>query len=177
MSQHPTPFKKNWRVNVNSLSGLAPNERRKFERESVMDELLTSGASVPDTAPITFTGSVDWVEGNRLVLTGNVHAPWTGECRRCVGVAEGSIDIEVREIFEPKPTEGETYPLTGEVIDIEPMIREVIMLELPVAVTCKEDCAGLCPNCGVNRNEVTCECVTEQVDIRWAGLDQFKTDN
>lgn len=165
------PFK----VNFNSLH-VGPNERRELERAGVLDDLCTSGATVAEDSPISFSGFVDWIEGNRLVLTGHVRARWTGDCRRCLIAAKGDIDAEVREIFEPEPTEGETYPLNGAVIDIEPMVREAVMLELPVAPLCREDCKGLCPQCGVNRNDTDCSCETDEIDVRWAGLEAFKKD-
>jgi uncharacterized protein len=60
-------------------------------------------------------------------------------------------------------------------VDLEPMLREVIVLEFPMApVVCRDDCKGLCPECGVNRNEVDCDCDTEVKDLRWAALEDIK---
>jgi uncharacterized protein len=167
----PTPF----RINVSSLEG-SPNSRRELSRSGALADLQTSGAAVDPASEVSFSGFVDWIDGKRLVLTGTVNAPWSGECRRCAVTASGEVNAEVREIFEPTPTEGETYPLTGDVIDIEPMIREAVMLELPVAPLCRDDCKGLCPECGVNHNEATCDCKVDVTDPRWAGLDMFKQD-
>ena len=51
------------------------------------------------------------------------------------------------------------------------MVREVMLLELDGERVCRDECAGLCPVCGVDRNEATCDCVTEVRDERWAALD------
>ena len=72
-------------------------------------------------------------------------APWTGECRRCLGDAHGIARAEVREIFEARPTEGETYPLTGDHIDLEPLVRDAVLLSLPLAPLCSEGCLGPAP--------------------------------
>lgn len=161
-------------VQLNSLEG-GPNERKKFARASVIEEIETSVARVPGDAPVSFEGSVDWIDGGRVVISGTASVPWVGECRRCLTDASGMVVADVREIFEPEPTEGETYGLKGDVVDLEPMLREAIVLEFPIApVVCTDDCKGLCPECGVNRNEVTCDCDTEVKDVRWAALENIK---
>ena len=61
--------------------------------------------------------------------------------------------------------------------DLAPMVRESILLELDGDRLCAEDCAGLCPQCGVDRNEGTCDCVTDVRDERWAALDGLVVDD
>jgi len=68
--------------------------------------------------------------------------------------------VHVDELFELVPLDGETYQLDEDVIDLEPMVRDALLLELPLAPLCDPDCAGLCATCGVNRNLTACECVT-----------------
>jgi uncharacterized protein len=70
---------------------------------------------------------------------------WRGECRRCLGPVDGYAEAPVREIFEARPTEGETYPLDGEQIDLEPMVRDAVLLALPLAPLCASDCQGPAP--------------------------------
>ena len=135
-----------------------------------MEDLNTSTVNVANDAPVVFDGNVEWIDGGRVVLTGDVSVAWTAECFRCLGKASGVAKSMVREVFEPKPTEGETYQLNGDVIDIEPMMREAVALEFPIAPLCKADCAGLCPQCGVDKNTTACDCETEPKDIRWAAL-------
>ena len=59
-------------------------------------------------------------------------------------------------------------------IDLEPLARETVVLELPQAPLCREDCLGLCPDCGVDRNEGTCSCEPPR-DPRWSVLDELRT--
>jgi uncharacterized protein len=78
--------------------------------------------------------------------------------------------VHVDELFEAVPLEGETYLLEDDVIDLEPMVRDALLLELPLAPLCRDDCAGLCPTCGANRNDEPCDCAEAEPDPRWAAL-------
>jgi uncharacterized protein len=163
-------------VQLSSLEG-GPGERKPLVVSGPLDQIETSVVHVGADAPVTFDGTVDWVEGTKVALTGTVSVPWTAECRRCLGEAAGMVVADVREIFEPQPVEGETYELKGDVVDLEPMLREAIVLEFPMApVVCKDDCAGLCPQCGINKNEESCNCDTTPKDPRWAALEGVKFD-
>ena len=159
-------------VHIASIRGTI-GAREDVDLSVEMEELQTSGGVVPEGTPVTFVGAVEKIEGG-MVATGHVHTSWEGECRRCLGVARGNIDIDVREVFELEPVEGESYKLEHDSVDLEPVVREAVMLELPIAPVCSEDCKGLCPNCGINRNEATCDCDTEVKDPRWAVLDGLK---
>lgn len=62
-------------------------------------------------------------------------------------------------------------------LEVEPLVREQIALELPVKPLCREECAGLCPVCGANRNDGACGCEQQDVDPRWAALAALKGRN
>ena len=64
--------------------------------------------------------------------------------------------------------------IDGKVIDLEPIIREHLLLALPMSAVCREDCSGLCTNCGQNLNEKQCGCETKFVDPRLAALKNIK---
>jgi uncharacterized protein len=110
------------------------------------------------------------------VAKGVVEAPWAGSCRRCLTPVTGTLRSEVLEVFEAQPTEGETLLLDGDRIDLEPVAREAVLLELPIAPLCREDCRGLCPTCGADRNEVDCDCDDVPADPRWGGLEGLTFD-
>jgi uncharacterized protein len=82
--------------------------------------------------------------------------------------------VPVRELFETTPDEEDIYLLKGDQIDLEPLVRDAVLLELPQAPLCTEGCRGLCPTCGTNLNEGTCPCETEVRDPRWAALDELR---
>ncbi len=99
------------------------------------------------------------------------HGRWMGECRRCLATVEGSLEADVREIFEARPVEGETYPLDGDRLDLEPMVRDAVLLALPLAPLCEEACAGPEPDdhpLGADDDP--------RPDDRWAALEELKFD-
>jgi uncharacterized protein len=113
-----------------------------------------------------FSGGID--------AEGTVSAPWTGVCRRCAVAVGGELTIPVHERFSEGPaTEDEMYPIVDDTIDLGPLVRDAIVLELPMAPLCRDDCAGLCPQCGADRNEGACQCVAPK-DPRWANLDVLR---
>ena len=59
-------------------------------------------------------------------------------------------------------------------LDTMPLVREQVELNLPMRALCKEDCAGICPRCGANRNETDCDCEESEPDPRWSALQQLK---
>ena len=82
-----------------------------------------------------------------------------GECRRCGGPVAGAVVATVRERYAP-PTEPprrdeDAYPLAGDELDLEPLARDAVLLDLPLAPLCSEACLGLCPQCGTNWNDAT----------------------
>ncbi|HET6915863.1 MAG TPA: DUF177 domain-containing protein [Acidimicrobiales bacterium] len=68
----------------------------------------------------------------------------------------------------------ETYPLKGELLDLQPLVRDALLLDLPLAPLCREDCKGLCPTCGADLNDGPCSCARAPADPRWAALDLLK---
>ncbi|HEX4489778.1 MAG TPA: DUF177 domain-containing protein [Acidimicrobiia bacterium] len=105
-----------------------------------------------------------------IVVRGEVDVAWTAECNRCLGPMRGELAIGIDELFETDPIDGETYRLDGDSIDLEQIVRDHVVLELPTAPRCRDDCRGLCPTCGADRNDVDCGCVEEVGDPRWAAL-------
>ncbi len=107
-----------------------------------------------------------------LTITGDLVADWSGECRRCLGEATGTVDVDVQEIYERKPEEGETFELTDDKVDLEPMLTELVTLTLPLAPLCGEDCLGPAPD----EFPATVEADPSEEeepkgDPRWAALD------
>lgn len=157
-------------VNVSTIfrSG-AP---RRVHVVAPMDDLFVSGSEVPQGSEVEVDLELVPV-GQTLEATGTVRAAWEGDCRRCLKRAVGVLEGDVREFFEPDPVEGESYAVRHDEVDLEPLARETVVLELPPAPLCHEDCLGLCPDCGVDRNEGTCSCAPP-MDPRWAVLDGLR---
>ncbi len=160
-----------FRVNVVNIVRHQDPRRELISGE--IPDLFVSGSEVP-------TGSMIEVDvellpiGPAIEVIGTVKAPWQGPCRRCLQMAYGHLEGPVRETFEDPHEEGETYPLEHDEIDLEPLARETVVLELPQAPLCREDCLGLCPICGADRNESECSCEPPR-DPRWSVLDELRT--
>jgi uncharacterized protein len=150
-----------------------PGKTREDHLEAVLDGLEVLGSHVVEGAPVTLDLELQALNEG-VVAKGTVSAPWTGECRRCLTTVDAVLTTDVMEIFEDEPVEGETSKLDHDRIDLEPMAREAVLLELPLAPLCKEDCAGLCAECGADRNQLDCGHGTEAVDDRWAALGDLK---
>jgi uncharacterized protein len=157
---------------INVASTLRNLEPRHVTVSGALDDLFVTGSEVPEGAEVEI--DVDLIPvGHTIEALGRVRAPWQGDCRRCLKPATGTLEGVVQEVFEDPFEEGETYPLVHDEVDLEPLARETVLLELPPAPLCQEDCRGLCPDCGVDRNESTCACAPP-IDPRWAVLDVLR---
>jgi uncharacterized protein len=115
-----------------------------------------------------------------VMVSGTVAGRWTGPCRRCLEPIDAPLEVEVREIYERHPTEGETWLLDDERIDLAPMVREAAVLALPLAPLCRGDCAG--PEPDRFPTTVAPDAVDEgdpggeRRDPRWAALDVLREE-
>jgi uncharacterized protein len=149
---------------------------RRHERLTAsLAHLHVVGTSVAPDAPVTVDVELESVSEG-VLATGTVTAPWSSECRRCLARVAGEAHGAYQELFEVDAREGETYPLRHEHMDLEPLARETLLLELPLAPLCRPECRGLCPTCGVDRNETECDCVPAARDPRWDALDALRDE-
>jgi uncharacterized protein len=109
---------------------------------------------------------------NGLYLQGKLHSFYPAECVRCLDETNVPIVIELDELFYFRGTapEGEFEIGDDGVVDLTPLVRELSVLSVPIQTFCQDNCAGLCPTCGVNLNEETCDCDSDEVDPRLAIL-------
>lgn len=116
------------------------------------------------------------VEG--ILVTGRAGADVTFACSRCLTEFPSEISVELCELFagpghEPQPEE-DFYEVEGTDVDLEPMLRDALVLALPLNPVCSLDCKGYCAGCGQNLNEGECTCSSDDVDPRWAGLEDLR---
>jgi uncharacterized protein len=109
-------------------------------------------------------------------VTGTVAAPWATECRRCLTPLQDVARVAVDELYQVEQLDEDAYLIVDGQLDLVPLVRETALIELDLERQCRDDCAGLCPVCGVDRNETTCECDTTVRDDRWAALEGFVPD-
>ncbi len=125
-------------------------------------------------------------EGPDVELRGQLHTKLEVPCGRCLQPVELPISAEFNERFvrtiswaaeEQHELEAEDLNISvfdGEGIELDALVREEILLAVPVNVLCREDCRGLCPLCGIDRNMDNCRCETDEVDSRWQKLKELQ---
>src|SRR5262249_59232686 len=102
---------------------------------------------------------------------GTDHGEWNEVCGGVPTPVGGDLRAGVGELYGREPLEGETYALSDDdVVDLEPLIRDALLLELSPVPLCRPDCKGLCPKCGVDHNLSECDCADAEPDPRWAAL-------
>jgi len=122
-------------------------------------------------------------------VEGKISAGIEVECDRCLQPVEKSLEFPFDAAFvtadnytqakeaELKQDDLEVSIYAGDKIDLGELAREQIILSLPEQTFCRDDCKGLCPQCGINRNLVDCNCEEKEVDPRWQGLRELKIKN
>jgi uncharacterized protein len=153
-------------------------------RKAVSVSLPAADLGVDDDR-ITGPVGVDLVATSNIdgiVVEGTVSMPWRAPCRRCLAEVTGVALIAVDEVYQD-PSDmtvrdgDDAFPIEGDQIDLVPAVREAVLLELPDDVLCRDNCAGICPVCGVDRNVGSCDCDTSVRDERWAALDDLRLDD
>ncbi len=154
-----------------------PGTQRHVAVATALSGLAITSARVPDDEDLVLDAVLESIEG-AITITGSVEVPWTAECRRCLDDVGGVLKIAVHEVFELRPTDGETYPIEGDEVDLEPVVRDAALLNLPLAPLCRPDCAGPAPDAFpalvAGEPEVEAE---PAMDPRWAALDQLRLDD
>ncbi len=165
----PMPTTSAFRIPVADLLR-RPGASRAVRFEAPLADVRGPGAAVPSDRPIAVDLTFERVpEG--LVVRGTITTRWDASCSRCLAAVGGEIEVAVGELYEREPLEGETYRLSDDdVVDLEPLVRDALLLELPPVPLCRPDCRGLCPSCSIDRNVAECECSDAEPDPRWAAL-------
>jgi uncharacterized protein len=146
-----------------------PGMTRNVHLEVPMPDLGTSVAWVDEASPVALDLRLESASGG-VVASGRVRGRWSATCSRCLAVLRQDFDLRLQEVFEDDPVEDETYPISNDEIDLEQPLRDLVVPDLPLVPLCAPSCQGLCPSCGVNRNETECGCVEAPADPRWDAL-------
>ena len=137
---------------------------------------LCYGVSYPVSEPVLAEGNVRNTAGV-LVMQGSIATTIHGICDRCAGEFHRKVEfpIDVCLVTELTNEENEdewVFPLEGDSADLDDIVRTVFVLNLDSKLLCKEDCKGLCPQCGKNLNDGPCNC-RKELDPRFAALKQL----
>lgn len=144
-------------------------------------DVTVSGADL-DVVNDSLAGDIEvdvllTVMNDGIVVRGEVRVPWAGPCRRCLRELSGVAVAEIDELHQIEVIDEEAYPITDNQLDLAPSARQAALLELDDEWLCSAECAGLCPQCGIDRNTATCDCDNEVIDHRWAALDGLVLDD
>jgi len=153
-----------------------PGEMRVWRRTvDAPPELGIDMIGVPEDSPIDLDLTMESA-GDGIWVSGTVTARLTGECARCLTALDERRTFSLEELYyyPGKDAEEDALFVSDEQIDLEPALREAIVLELPFSPLCRPDCAGLCPVCGANLNDDPSHSHGEAVDPRWAALATLK---
>lgn len=145
-----------------------PGTQRDVRVATPLPGLAITSAKVPDEADLVVDATLESIDG-AITVSGTVQVPWTAECRRCLDDVGGVLTVELSEVFEVRPIDGETYPIDGDEVDLEPVVRDAALLHLPLAPLCRPDCLGPDPE----RYPALIE-GEGPVDRRWAGLSELR---
>ena len=156
-----------------------PGQSKVLALDTPLEGLRVALAEVPADRPVHAALRLEGVSEGILV-SGRLSADVRLTCARCLTPLEGAVETEVQELFVPDPGpegEAEGYPLgEPEAVDLEPMVRDAVVLALPFAPLCRPECQGLCERCGGDRNIGSCTCTDEVTDPRWAVLSELTFD-
>ena len=157
--------------------GRGPGEFRDERRTASAPDGLGSGlVLVPVGGDVALDLRFEAVSEGVLV-TGSAVAPLTGECARCLDPVTSTVEVSFQELYRylPEPDDdeddGEDRFLDGDFLDLEPAFRDAVVLALPLSPLCRDDCPGLCAECGAKLADVGPEHGHgDKVDPRWGLL-------
>jgi uncharacterized protein len=157
--------------------GLTSGEGRRLDLHVQIDPFSYGGqqyAVKPEVVPVRL--DVSRTTGSGYALRLRFSATLEGPCMRCLDPATPSFDVDSYEVHQPGGGDELTSPYVGEELDLHGWARDALALTLPAQITCRPDCAGLCPECGANLNDDPDHHHDPAPDARWAKLSELKFD-
>jgi uncharacterized protein len=185
------------RVNIDEIKDAGLDRSWDLTREQLDAMVAGDRAGYRARGPAHVDAHLEKVE-RRVRVEATAKAALTAACGRCLSPVSLDVPVEFELTlvpedeyedeepgaekdgskarsggsFEPAQAEEDTY--AGKTVDLDPLVREQILLGLPSYPVCDESCKGLCPSCGANLNERECGCDRHVPDPRWAGLKNVK---
>lgn len=156
--------------------GRRPGSMRSLSRSfPAPGDLTVDVVGVPPGSPVDLDLRLESVmEG--VLVSATAQAEVTGECVRCLDPITRSVEVSMQELYaypgrerDASDDDAELPVLEGDLIDLEPVLRDSVVLALPLRPLCRDDCPGLCPECGARLADDPAH-GHEEADSRWAAL-------
>ena len=133
-----------------------------FDLEDAWGEDHWNGDTIAYIRPVSFSGTY-MLADETVIVRGIARAVIESPCARCLAATETSVEAEVEEAFirdkgQEREVDDDQYMYSGHVLELDEAVRTALLLEMPSRVLCKEDCRGLCDQCGANLNINECLC-------------------
>jgi uncharacterized protein len=165
-----------WTVELRELGRRAGSMQELDRTLPAPDGWKVELIGVPVGAPVHLQLRLESVmEG--VLVSGQADVPVAGSCARCLEPLEDTLELDLQELFaypgsttEATSEEDEVRLVEGETLDLEPMVRDAVVLALPLSPVCDENCSGLCVDCGQRLDDLPADHTHEVIDPRWAGL-------
>lgn len=157
---------------------LHPRESESFFLQVRGNDDLLAGMGGKFIGPVEVEIEIENT-GRLFTGRGNVRTLLQLPCARCLQDFTYTVDTEFQAVIAENPGQNQNSDddavfLEGEMADISPIVEETIFMAVPICPLCKDECQGLCPICGRNRNTSTCSCKEENIDPRWEKLKNLK---
>jgi len=156
-----------------------PGELRVWRRTvEAPADLGIDMIGVPEDSPVDLDLTMESA-GDGIWVTGTATVRLVGECARCLTPLDEQQSFPLQELYyyPGKDAEEDALFVTDEQVDLEPALRDAVVLELPFSPLCRPDCKGLCPVCGANLNDDPSHTHGDAIDPRWAVLADLTTPN
>ena len=153
-----------------------PGEYREVDLDVIAPERLgTTVIAVEKGEPVHITARLESLHDGILV-SAEVDTVASGECVRCLIDVKLPVEVEFQELFAYSFDEAFDHQVDDDRVDLEPVVRDAVVLSLPFQPVCQEDCLGLCPQCGVRLLDNPGHEHEAAVDPRWSALGGLRSE-
>lgn len=158
------------KINVGFLLSAGPGNTHTSRLD------IPSPIRVADDLTVNYTaGSIRLTRtAEGILVQGSITAGYENECSRCLSPTHQDIQVDLEELYmHPAPVASEFAVGGDAILDLAPLIRAEVLLVALQPVLCQMDCKGLCPECGTNLNQQSCDCDRDYIDPRMAKLKEL----
>ena len=159
---------------------LTKGQTETIHKQLNISELFRGRQDVIGVGPLHIQLTIK-PEADIVTVEGNLEIDMELACSRCLESTNSHLSIPFAEQFKPvakyseseEEAEDDIIEIAGDVLDLQTFVEEYVLLSMPFIPLCKEECKGLCPQCGTDLNVNQCQCSNERIDPRLASLKDF----